>query len=127
MTYDRIVLICMTDLNIKRLDVINQMTLTEFNYRMYALHFELLRKEHDMYKLAFAIRDAASTKNVGTEKKPKEVYRFKSVQDILDYEYNYYRLLQGKDIVFSGDQIEDDEQQNALLEVIADINKQISQ
>lgn len=127
MTYDRIVLICMTDLNIKRLDVINQMTLTEYNYRMYALHFELLRKEHDMYKLAFAIRDAASTKNVGTEKKPKEVYRFKSVQDILDYEYNYYRLLQGKDIVFSGDQIEDDEQQNALLEVIADINKQISQ
>ena len=127
MTYDRIVLICMTDLNIKRLDVINQMTLTEFNYRVYALHFELLRKEHDMYKLAFAIRDAASTKNVGTEKKPKEVYRFKSVQDILDYEYNYYRLLQGKDIVFSGDQIEDDEQQNALLEVIADINKQISQ
>lgn len=127
MTYDRIVLICMTDLNIKRLDVINQMTLTEFNYRMYALHFELLRKEHDMYKLAFAIRDAASTKNVGTEKKPKEVYRFKSVQDILDYEYNYYRLLQGKDIVFSGDQIEDDEQPNALLEVIADINKQISQ
>lgn len=127
MTYDRIVLICMTDLNIKRLDVINQMTLTEFNYRMYALHFELLRKEHDMYKLAFAIRDAASTKNVGTEKKPKEVYRFKSVQDILDYEYNYYRLLQGKDIVFSGNQIEDDEQQNALLEVIADINKQISQ
>ncbi|MDU5634351.1 MAG: hypothetical protein E6021_11140 [Staphylococcus epidermidis] len=117
----------MTDLNIKRLDVINQMTLTEFNYRVYALHFELLRKEHDMYKLAFAIRDAASTKNVGTEKKPKEVYRFKSVQDILDYEYNYYRLLQGKDIVFSGDQIEDDEQQNALLEVIADINKQISQ
>ncbi|MDH9295021.1 hypothetical protein PYM70_03210 [Staphylococcus epidermidis] len=117
----------MTDLNIKRLDVINQMTLTEFNYRMYALHFELLRKEHDMYKLAFAIRDAASTKNVGTEKKPKEVYRFKSVQDILDYEYNYYRLLQGKDIVFSGDQIEDDEQPNALLEVIADINKQISQ
>lgn len=127
MTYDRIVLICMTDLNIKRLDDINQMTLTEFNYRMYALHFELLRKEHDMYKLAFAIRDAASTKNVGTDKKPKEVYRFKSVQDILDYEYNYYRLLQGKDIVFSGDQIEDDEQQNALLEVIADINKQISQ
>ena len=127
MTYDRIVLICMTDLNIKRLDVINQMTLTEFNYRMYALHFELLRKEHDMYKLAVAIREAASTKNVGTEKKPKEVYRFKSVQDILDYEYNYYRLLQGKDIVFSGDQIEDDEQQNALLEVIADINKQISQ
>ncbi|EHM71585.1 hypothetical protein HMPREF9956_1034 [Staphylococcus epidermidis 14.1.R1.SE] len=127
MTYDRIVMICMTDLNIKRLNDINQMTLTEFNYRMYSLHFELLRKEHDMYKLAFAIRDAASTKNVGTDKKPKEVYRFKSVQDILDYEYNYYRLLQGKDIVFSGDQVEDDEHHNALLEVIADINKQISQ
>lgn len=127
MTYDRIVMICMTDLNIKRLNDINQMTLTEFNYRMYSLHFELLRKEHEMYKLAFAIRDAASTKNVGTDKKPKEVYRFKSVQDILDYEYNYYRLLQGKDIVFSGDQVEDDEHHNALLEVIADINKQISQ
>ena len=44
------------------LDVIEQMTLREFNYRMYALEYEQLDKDMDMYKLAFAIRDAAAEK-----------------------------------------------------------------
>ena len=34
------------------------MTLREFNYRMYALEYEQLDKDMEMYKLAFAIRDA---------------------------------------------------------------------
>lgn len=124
MTYDRIVITCMSDLKITRLADINNMTLTEFYYRMYALSFDVLKKEHDLYKLAFAIRDAATTKNVGTEKKPKEVYRFKSVKDILDYEYNYKRLLQGKSIVFKHEVEDISPEQNALLKVIAEINQQ---
>ncbi len=123
MTYDRIVIICMSELNIKSLKEINNLTLSEFNYRMYALRFEILRKEYDLYKLAFAIRDAAATKNIGTEKKPKEAYVFKSVNDIIDYEYNYKRLLEGKQIMFTNEKKEIDPEQNALFEVIAEINK----
>lgn len=123
MTYDRIVIICMSELNIKSLKEINNLTLSEFNYRMYALRFEILRKEYDLYKLAFAIRDAAATKNIGTEKKPKEAYVFKSVNDIIYYEYNYKRLLEGKQIMFTNEKKEIDPEQNALFEVIAEINK----
>lgn len=106
------------------LSEINNMTLTEFNYRLYALRFNLLRKEYELYKLAFAIRDAAATKNIGTEKKPKETYVFKTVNDIIDYEYNYKRLMEGKEIVFGNEIEEVTPEQNALLEVIAEINKQ---
>ncbi|GAA8615346.1 hypothetical protein ACUXLE_000545 [Staphylococcus epidermidis] len=123
MTYDRIVITCMSDLGIMTLSEINAMTLTEFNYRMYALSFDILRKEHDLYKLAFAIRDASATKNVGTEKKPKEAYVFKTVNDILDYEYNYKRLLEGKRIIFNNEKEEVTPEQTALFEVIAEINK----
>ena len=52
----------MSKLKIYDLDVIEQMTLREFNYRMYALEYEQLDKDMDMYKLAFAIRDAAAEK-----------------------------------------------------------------
>ncbi|HCT0366118.1 TPA: hypothetical protein LQO49_002502, partial [Staphylococcus pseudintermedius] len=61
----------MSDLKMTSLKQINEMTLTEFNYRMYALRFDVLKEEYERYKLAFAIRDAAATKNEGTEKEPK--------------------------------------------------------
>lgn len=64
----------MSTLGITDLNVIEQMTLTEYNYRMYAKEYEMLTQEFERYKLAFAIRDAAATKNVGTENKPKEEY-----------------------------------------------------
>ena len=44
---------------------IEMMTLREFNYRMWSLEYEQLDKDMEMYKLAFAIRDAqAEQKNV---------------------------------------------------------------
>ena len=52
----------MSKLKIYDLDVIERMTLREFNYRMYALEYEQLDRDMDMYKLAFAIRDAAAEK-----------------------------------------------------------------
>ena len=45
----------MSKLKIYDLDVIERMTLREFNYRMYALEYEQLDRDMDMYKLAFAI------------------------------------------------------------------------
>ena len=58
----------MSKLKIYDLDVIEQMTLREFNYRMYALEYEQLDKDMDMYKLAFAIRDAAAEKKTWRQK-----------------------------------------------------------
>ena len=55
----------MSKLKIYDLDVIERMTLREFNYRMYALEYEQLDRDMDMYKLAFAIRDAAAEKRGG--------------------------------------------------------------
>ena len=52
----------MSKLKIYDLDVIERMTLREFNYRMYALEYEQLDRDMDMYKLAFAIRDALRRK-----------------------------------------------------------------
>ncbi|MEB7753284.1 hypothetical protein [Staphylococcus pseudoxylosus] len=88
----------MSELGIYDINYIEQMTLCEFNYRMYALEYERLKEEYNIYKLAFAIRDAEATKEVGTGKNKKEEYRFNSVNDILDYEKNVKRLNKGKPI-----------------------------
>ena len=48
----------MSKLKIYDLKRIEMMTLTEFNYRMWAYEYEQLDKDMEMYKLAFAIRDA---------------------------------------------------------------------
>ena len=59
----------MSKLKIYDLKRIEMMTLTEFNYRMWSLEYEQLDKDMDMYKLAFAIRDAqAEQKNVVVRK-----------------------------------------------------------
>lgn len=114
----------MAELNITDLKQIEQMTLSEYNYRMYALEFVYLRKEFERYKTAFAIRDAAATKNVGTDKEPKEEYVFKTVTDVIDYSDNYERLTRGEPIRFT-DELEDIEpRQIELYNVIADINRQ---
>lgn len=113
----------MSDLKITSLEEIDNLTLREFNYRMWALELDVLKEEYERYKLAFAIRDAASTKNVGTEKKPKEVYRFQTANDILDFEMNYKRILDGKGIEYSKEVDDISPNENALLEAIANANK----
>ncbi|WP_262504610.1 hypothetical protein [Staphylococcus warneri] len=45
------------------------MTLREFNYRMWALEYEQLDKDMEMYKLAFAIRDAQQEQKVKVAKR----------------------------------------------------------
>ena len=63
----------MSKLKIYDLDVIERMTLREFNYRMYALEYEQLDRDMDMYKLAFAIRDAAAEKKKRGKKKRQNI------------------------------------------------------
>ena len=71
MTYDRLIVLCMSKLKIYNLKDIEMMTLREFNYRMWALEYEQLDKDMEMYKLAFAIRDAQAEQKVKGGKKAK--------------------------------------------------------
>lgn len=114
---------CMSDLKITSLEEINKLTLREFHFRMWALELDVLRSEFERYKLAFAIRDAAATKNVGTEKNPDHVYHYQTANDILDYEVNYRRILEGKSIEFANENDEVSPNENALLQAIANANK----
>ena len=98
---------------------IDHITLTEFNYMMYALEYKYLKRKHELYELAFAIRDAQSTKNVGTEKKPKEQYNFKGVADILDLEKNYRRLNKGESMVFE----QDDKPERPSVDILKQIQQ----
>ena len=50
---------------------IEMMSLREFNYRMWSLEYEQLDKDMEMYKLAFAIRDAQAEQKKRGGKKEK--------------------------------------------------------
>ena len=80
----------MSKLKIYDLDVIEQMTLREFNYRMYALEYEQLDKDMDMYKLAFAIRDAAAEKKKRGGKKTRQniVSKVQTISCIIKRTFN---------------------------------------
>ena len=123
LTFDRIVILCMSKLKIYDLDVIEQMTLREFNYRMYALEYEQLDKDMDMYKLAFAIRDAAAEKRNVAAKGETE-YRFKSANDIMHYQENIKRLDRGEPMKFASEsKFEENMPPKDLLQQIAELNK----
>lgn len=110
---------CMHEFDIWDKQRIDHITLTEFNYMMYALEYKYLKRKHELYELAFAIRDAQSTKNVGTEKKPKEQYNFKGVADILDLEKNYRRLNKGESMVFE----QDDKPERPSVDILKQIQQ----
>ncbi len=79
----------------ERLKDVEDMTLTEFHYKRYAQEYKEIDEEYRMHKTAFLIRNAAATKNVGTEKKPKEEYVFKQFDDFFDYEKLLKQVDQG--------------------------------
>ncbi|UXU58993.1 hypothetical protein [Staphylococcus agnetis] len=110
---------CMHEFDIWDKQRIDHITLTEFNYMMYALEYKYLKRKHELYELAFAIRDAQSTKNVGTEKKPKEQYNFKGVADILDLEKNYRRLNKGESMIFE----QDDKPERPSVDILKQIQQ----
>ena len=79
----RIVLACMSDLKMTSLEEIDNLTLREFNYRMWALELDVLRKEFERYKLAFAIRDAATTKMLVQKRNRKRFIDTKLLMTLL--------------------------------------------
>ncbi|HDD3640276.1 TPA: hypothetical protein PAW61_002735, partial [Staphylococcus aureus] len=90
----------MSQLKIYDLKEIEQLTLTEYYYRMWAKEYERLDQIQQMFDLAFSIRNAQLTENVGTENKPEEKYMFNDASDLLDYEENVKRLDEGLPIEF---------------------------
>lgn len=110
----------MSDLGIYDLDYIDTMTLREFNYRMYALEYELLKKEYETYKMAFAIRDVEAKREVGAGKNKKEEYILKSVNDLIDYQKNIKRLNKGQPVEFENPDSKGDKDKPSL-----DVLKQI--
>lgn len=124
MTYDRVVVLCMSKLKIYDLHRIETLTLREFNYRMYALEYEQLDKDMEMYKLAFAIRDAQAEQKKKGGKKGDTEYKFKSADDIIDYQANIKRLNRGEPLKFGSDaKFEDGKPSKELLDMIANFNK----
>ena len=93
MTYDRVVVLCMSKLKIYDLQRIELLTLREFNYRMYALEYEQLDRDMEMYKLAFAIRDAQAEQKVKGGRKGESEYKFSNADEIIDYQANIKRCL----------------------------------
>ena len=113
----------MSELGIYDIKDIEVMTLTEFNYRMYAREYELLKEEYDMYRLAFAIRDAKAEQKKKGGKKGDNEFKFSSADDIIHYQDNLDRLNRG-DPVQMGDSAnqEDDKPSFDVLKQITDHN-----
>ncbi|MCW8326250.1 hypothetical protein [Staphylococcus aureus] len=115
----------MSQLKIYDLKEIEQLTLTEYYYRMWAKEYERLDQIQQMFDLAFSIRNAQLTENVGTENKPEEKYMFNDTSDLLDYEENVKRLDEGLPIEFI-ERTKDIESAMTLkekLSLIAQVNK----
>ncbi|MCI2948331.1 hypothetical protein FH144_07815 [Staphylococcus caledonicus] len=110
----------MSELGIYDIDYIDTMTLREFNYRMYALEYEMLKEEYQTYKLAFAIRDVEAKREVGTGKNKKEEYILSSVNDLIDYQKNIKRLNRGQSI-----ELENSDSKSGKNKPSLDILKQI--
>ncbi|HHX0168282.1 hypothetical protein [Staphylococcus aureus] len=115
----------MSQLKIYDLKEIEQLTLTEYYYCMWAKEYERLDQIQQMFDLAFSIRNAQLTENVGTENKPEEKYMFNDTSDLLDYEENVKRLDEGLPIEFK-ERTKDIESAMTLkekLSLIAQVNK----
>lgn len=109
----------MSELGIYDLKDIEVMTLTEFNYRMYAREYEQLREEFDLYRLAFAIRDAKGEQKKKGGKKGENEFKYDSADDIIHYQQNIERLNKGEPIQM-GEESEKEDNRPSL-----DVLKQI--
>lgn len=124
MTYNRLIILCMSELKIYDLDYIDLMTLREFNYRMYALEYERLKQDMEMYKLAFAVRDAQAEEKRPGGKKGETQYKYSNADDIIDYQRNIERLNKGEQIKYGSESHKEDSKPSVdLLQQIANINR----
>ncbi|ALM56791.1 hypothetical protein SE1039_10080 [Staphylococcus equorum] len=108
----------MSELGIYDLKEIEMMTLTEFNYRMYAREYEQLKEEYDIYRLAFAIRDAKAEQKKKGGKKDETEYRFAGADDIIHYKENIERLDKGESVQMGESEKEDLKSSSDLLKAL---------
>lgn len=88
----------MSELGVYDMKEIEMMTLTEFNYRMYAREYEMLKEEYDIYRLAFAIRDAKAEQKKKGGKKGESEFKYNGADDIINYQENINRLNRGEPV-----------------------------
>lgn len=108
----------MSELGMYDIKDIEVMTLTEFNFRMYAREYELLKEEHDLYRLAFAIRDAKTEQKKKGGKKGENEYKFSGADDIVHYQQNIEHLNKGEPVQMGEDGKEEVESSNDLMKAL---------
>lgn len=114
----------MSELGIYNLKEIEVMTLTEFNYRMYAREYEMLKEEYEIYRLAFAIRDAKAEQKKKGGKKGENEFKHNGADDIINYKENLERLNRGESVQMGdSDKQEDDKPPIDVLRQIRNHNK----
>ena len=114
----------MSELGIYDIKDIEVMTLTEFNFRMYAREYELLKEEYDMYRLAFAIRDAKAEQKKKGGKKGESEFKYNGADDIINYQENIDRLNRGEPVQMGESASkEDDKPSLDVLKQIRNHNK----
>ena len=114
----------MSELGIYDIKDIEVMTLTEFNYRMYAREYEMLKEEYDIYRLAFAIRDAKAEQKKKGGKKGESEFKFRGADDIIHYQENIDRLNRGEPVQMGESASkEDDKPSLDVLKQIRNHNK----
>ncbi|MCH8664224.1 hypothetical protein [Staphylococcus lugdunensis] len=115
----------MSQLKIYDMKEIEKLTLTEYYYRMWAREYERLDQIQQMFDLAFSIRNAQLTENIGTENKPEERYMFNDSSDLLNYEENIKRLDKGLSIKFEekSKEVEQGMSLKDKLKLVAQVNK----
>ena len=74
--------------------------------------------------LAFAIRDAQAEQKKRGGRKGETEYRFRSANDIMDYEENIKRLNRGESLKFGSDSKKEVNAPSDLLKLIAQHNNQ---
>lgn len=85
-TYWDIVINAMSKLGKMSIADVDDMTLTEYFCLVHANYEKELYNEYILHKQAFASREVEAKKNVGSKKKPKEVWRYKDFNAFFNYE-----------------------------------------
>lgn len=119
-TYWEIAINAMAKLNLKSLAEVDALTLTEYYCLIHASMERELYNEYLIHKQAFVMREVKATRNVGTDKNPKEEWIYKDFNKFFNYsdaldDLKNQETRKEKDIVRN--------QQSELAKRVAESNK----
>lgn len=120
-TYWDIVITAMSKFNKESIEAVNQMTLTEYYCLTHANHERELYNEYMVHRQAFVGREVEATKNIGTDKQPKEVWIYPQFDDFFDYEKALDNLINFNENAEQAK--EEHKQQDDIAQRIAEINR----